>query len=45
MAMTVEQMHGLITAQTSKFDSEIAKVQSQISGLDKNVKNTSTNMT
>ena len=45
MAMTVDELQVLITAQTSKFNSEIAKVQSQISGLDKNVKNTSTNMT
>lgn len=44
MAMTVDELQVLITAQTSKFNSEIAKVQSQISGLDKNVKNTSTNM-
>ena len=43
--MTVDELQVLITAQTSKFNSEIAKVQSQISGLDKNVKNTSTNMT
>ncbi|RYC75237.1 hypothetical protein [Candidatus Nanosyncoccus alces] len=45
MAMTVDELQVLITAQTSKFNSEIAKVQSQISGLDKNVKNSSTNMT
>lgn len=45
MAMTVDELQVLITAQTSKFNSEIAKVQSQISRLDKNVKNTSTNMT
>ena len=45
MAMTVDELQVLITAQTSKFNSEIAKVQSQISGLDKNVKNTSSNMT
>lgn len=45
MAMTVDELQVLITAQTSKFNSEIAKVQSQISGLDKNVKNTSANMT
>ena len=45
MAMTVDELQVLITAQTTKFNSEIAKVQSQISGLDKNVKNTSTNMT
>ncbi|MBR2863448.1 MAG: hypothetical protein IKB97_07815, partial [Bacteroidaceae bacterium] len=44
MAMTVDELQVLITAQTSKFNSEITKVQSQISGLDKNVKNTSTNM-
>ena len=45
MAMTVDELQVLITAQTSKFNSEIAKVQSQISGLDKNVKNTSSNLT
>lgn len=45
MAMTVDELQVLITAQTSKFNSEIAKVQSQISGLDKNVKNSSSNMT
>ena len=43
--MTVDELQVLITAQTSKFNSEIAKVQSQISGLDKNVKNTSSNLT
>ena len=45
MAMTVDELQVLITAQTSKFNSEIAKVQSQISGLDKNVQKTSSNMT
>ena len=45
MAMTVDELQVLITAQTSKFNSEITKVQSQISGLDKNVKNTSSNLT
>ena len=43
--MTVDELQVLITAQTSKFNSEIAKVQSQISGLDKNIKNTSSNLT
>ena len=45
MAMTVDELQVLITAQTSKFNSEIAKVQSQISGLDNNVQKTSSNMT
>ena len=44
MAMTVDELQVLITAQTSKFNSEIAKVQSQISGLDRNVKKTGDNM-
>ena len=45
MAMTVDELQVLITAQTSKFNSEIAKVQNQISGLDRNVKKTSDNLT
>lgn len=44
MAMTVDELQVLITAQTSKFNSEIAKVQSQISSLDKNVKKSGENM-
>lgn len=44
MAMTVDELQVLITAQTTKFNSEIAKVQSQISGLDKNVKKSGENM-
>lgn len=44
MAMTVDELQVLITAQTSKFNSEIAKVQSQISGLGKHVQKTSSNM-
>ena len=45
MAMTVDELQVLITAQTTKFNSEIAKVQNQISGLDRNVKKTSDNLT
>ena len=42
--MTVDELQVLITAQTTKFNSEIAKVQSQISSLDKNVKKSGENM-
>lgn len=45
MAMTVDELQVLITAQTTKFNSEIAKVQSQLTGLDKNVQKTSNNLT
>ncbi|MBR3353387.1 hypothetical protein IKG49_02225 [Candidatus Saccharibacteria bacterium] len=44
MAMTVDELQVLITAQTTKFNSEMAKVQGQISGLDKNVKKSGENM-
>lgn len=45
MAITVDELQVLITAQTTKFNSEIAKVQSQIAGLDSRVKKSSSNMT
>lgn len=45
MALTVDELQVLITAQTTKFNSEISKVQSQLSGLDRNVQKTSTNLT
>lgn len=45
MAITVDELQVLITAQTTKFNSEIAKVQSQIAGLDSHVKKSSSNMT
>lgn len=45
MAITVDELQVLITAQTTKFNSEIAKVQSQIAGLDSHVKKSSSNLT
>ena len=45
MAVTVDELQVLITAQTSKFNSEVQKVQDSISGLDKKVTKSSSNMT
>lgn len=44
MATTVDELQVLITAQTNKFNTEIAKIQGQISNLDKNVSKSSSNI-
>lgn len=44
MALTVDELQVLITAQTTKFNTELEKVQKQISGLDSNVKKSSSNI-
>jgi phage-related minor tail protein len=45
MALTVDELQVLITAQTTKFNVELEKVQKQIAGLDTNVKKSSSNIT